>query len=180
MTRQYYSAAMEPPSAGFEERMRELVQPAQPPTTKNKSVAPSAPAYVQAVTNLQEYKTIIADEQTSVTAVRFYAPWCRSCRAIEAPFYRLGRDDKMAQVKFAQVPVTKDNISLHQGLGVTSLPYSHIYHPTAGLVEELKIGKQRFGDFDRILQSYNDGECALATNVDADSGVYEAPYMRHS
>ena len=40
---------------------------------------------------------------------------------------------------FVDVPVTPANANLHQGLGVPSLPYGHIYQPGLGLVEELII-----------------------------------------
>lgn len=57
------------------------------------------------------------------------------------------------------VPVTPENANLHQGLGVPSLPFGHIYHPTGGLVEELKIAKKNFPKFARVLKYYLDGKC---------------------
>ena len=46
-------------------------------------------------------------------------------------------------------------------LGVTSLPFGHIYHPTGGLVEELKISKKYFPKFARVLKSYVEGLCDI-------------------
>lgn len=40
-----------------------------------------------------------------------------------------------------------------------SLPFGHIYHPTGGLVEELKIAKKNFPKFARVLKYYLDGKC---------------------
>jgi hypothetical protein len=57
------------------------------------------------------------------------------------------------------VPVTPENANLHQGLGVPSLPYSHIYHPTGRLVEELKISKKHFKTFSKVLKTYVDEQC---------------------
>ena len=62
---------------------------------------------------------------------------------------------------FVDVPVTPENADLHQGLGVPSLPFGHIYHPTRKLVEELKISKKHFPFFARTLKTYIDGECVL-------------------
>ncbi len=59
------------------------------------------------------------------------------------------------------VPVTPENANLHQGLGVPSLPYGHIYHPTGKLVEELKISKKHFTKFATILKTYVDEECGI-------------------
>ena len=44
-------------------------------------------------------------------------------------------------------------------LGVTSLPFGHIYHPTGGLVEETKMSKKHFANFARVLKSYVNGLC---------------------
>ena len=161
---------------------------------------PEAAPHVMEVSTLAEFKQVVVDDahasNDQVTAVRFYAPWCRSCRAVEGRFYRLGRSDsvqvsasasrdahtatgsKFGNVKFVQVAVSPENAALHQGLGVTALPYAHIYHQAIGLVEELRMNQKRFGDFEQILQSYNSGYCALPDSVDPDTGVYEAPYFR--
>lgn len=53
---------------------------------------------------------------------------------------------------------TEDNADLvYEGLGVPSLPFGHIYHPQAGLVEEVSINKKVFKDFERVLKYYIDG-----------------------
>jgi hypothetical protein len=82
-------------------------------------------------------------------------------------------------VKFVEVPVTKENAYLHQGLGIPSLPFAHIYQTAsattdtnssssgATLVEEMKINKHVFADFARTLGQYVNGECAICFD-DAD------------
>lgn len=111
------------------------------------------------VMTIQEYKAVVADEKEQMVVVRFYAPWCKACKAIEQPFRKLCRDNPL--VKFVQCPVTKDNAYLHEGLGIPSLPYGHIYHPEVGLVEERKINKHLFSDFKDVLKTYIEGECAV-------------------
>ena len=54
-------------------------------------------------------------------------------------------------VVFVDVPVTQDNAVIHQGLGVPSLPFGHIYHPQAGLVEELKLTRKDIQDFEEAM-----------------------------
>jgi len=184
-TRQYYSTGTDlplfpDPTSSLEERMRKLVietsNDQKKPSQEDSPHAVRGAPHVTQVTNLQDYKTVVADEMDKIVVVRFYASFCRACHAIQGQFYRAGRT--YPDVKFVQVPVTADNAALHQGLGVATLPYGHIYHPTAGLVEELRINKRRWSDFDKILQSYNDGECALSMDLDPDTGIYEAPYQR--
>eukprot|EP00979_Chaetoceros_neogracilis_P016049 scaffold6860_cov297-Chaetoceros_neogracile.AAC.47 len=93
-----------------------------------------------------------------------------ACKAIAPAFYRLASTYKTAL--FIDVPVTAENANLHQGLGVTSLPFGHIYHPTGGLVEEIKISKKFFPNFARVLKSYVNGLC--------DVGEYEESEEKNS
>jgi thiol-disulfide isomerase/thioredoxin len=142
------------------------------------------------VKTMQEYKDEVVDEQDAIVCVRFYAPWCRACKAIEAPYKQLARKyssasessdhTKVQRVKFVQVPLTKENAYLHTGLGIPSLPYAHIYHPVAGLVEERSINKKIFGEFKAALQCYVDGECVVdwdseSSNIDEKAAQTEEP-----
>mmetsp|Transcript_40146 Transcript_40146/g.60257 ORF Transcript_40146/g.60257 Transcript_40146/m.60257 type:complete len:96 (+) Transcript_40146:30-317(+) len=83
-------------------------------------------------------------------------------------FYRAAA--KYPNVSFVEVPVTEKNAHLHQGLGVPSVPFGHIYHPEAGLVEEQKISKKFFPQFEQILETYVNGVCELP------EGAVETPY----
>lgn len=121
-----------------------------------KKTAPGRPKEgVQAPTEvltIQEYKAVVADEKEQMVCVRFYAPWCKACKAVQQPFRKLCRENP--SVKFVEVPLTKENAFLHEGLGIPSLPYGHIYHPEAGLVEEHKIKKKEFPAFAQVLGTY--------------------------
>jgi thiol-disulfide isomerase/thioredoxin len=157
---------------------------AQSPTSPSAAAtAPSKPKpskkknhLMTEVKTMQEYKDQVVDEQDAIVCVRFYAPWCRACKAVEAPYKQLATkytsapessDNNKIQVKFVQVPLTKENAYLHTGLGIPSLPYAHIYHPVAGLVEERSINKKIFGEFKAALQCYVDGECAIDWDSDS-------------
>jgi hypothetical protein len=54
-------------------------------------------------------------------------------------------------VVFVDVPVTQENAVIHQGLGVPSLPFGHIYHPQEGLVEELKLTRKDIQEFEDAM-----------------------------
>lgn len=66
-------------------------------------------------------------------------------------FYHLAT--KYKDTIFVDVPVTHENANLHQGLGVPSLPYGHIYQPGLGLVEELRMVKKQVPEFEEKLCS---------------------------
>ena len=114
---------------------------------------------VAQVTTIDEYKRVVVDEQDLLVCVRFYAPWCKACRAVQARFRKLAKE--YPTVKFVECPLTKSNAFLHEGLGVPSLPYGHIYHPSAGLVEERRIGRHVFDEFQQVLQTHVQGYCDI-------------------
>ena len=79
----------------------------------------------------------------------------QACQAVAPHFYKLARD--YPDIIFVDVPVTDKNSALHQGLGVATLPFAHIYHPMAGLVEEHKLTRKDVDSFRQKLQGYLDG-----------------------
>jgi thiol-disulfide isomerase/thioredoxin len=118
------------------------------------------PKSIQQVVTMKDYKMVVVDEQDKMVVVRFFAPWCRACKAV-APLYEqlASQYDNSEKVKFVQVPLTKQNGQLHQGLGIPSLPFAHIYHPQVGLCEEMSMNKKKFPDFCDTLETYIYGSC---------------------
>ena len=130
---------------------------------------------VQMVDNLDDYKKVVADESDRIVVVRFFAPWCKSCKAAHPHFKKMASEYSRYDVKFVEVPLTKETAYIHEGLGVPSVPFGHIYHPEAGLVEEKKINRKVFRDFREALDNYVRGSCPLPIedndgNVDEDDG----------
>lgn len=170
-----------PPSrmSDFERRMRNIAVRTTKrkakrtiDTRKQRSRGDECPSNLQVVNTLQEYKAVVAGERERIVVVRFFATWCKACQAIGPAFHRLAKT--YDNVLFVEVPVTNKNAELHQGLGVPSLPFGHIYHPKAGLVEELKISRKYFPDFQQKLRSYihdscdvPDGDCVSPYNVES-------------
>lgn len=131
--------------------------PTKAQTRKQRRPSNVKPTNLFTAKTLQEYKTTVADEKERMVVVRFYATYCRACKAIQSSFYRLA--DIYPNVKFVEVPCNKENSMLHQGLGIPSVPFGHIYVPDVGLVEEMKISKRHFKNFSQILKSYIQGSC---------------------
>eukprot|EP00980_Cylindrotheca_fusiformis_P006665 scaffold1391_cov123-Cylindrotheca_fusiformis.AAC.3 len=144
--------------ASFEDRMRGLVFGGRSPQASRQKTR-ILPPNVCSVETLQEYKRVVGDEASKLVCVRFYAPWCKACRAVQPLFYHMA--NKFPNVVFVDVPVTDKNVNLHQGLEVPSLPYCHIYHPTGGLVEELRLTKRCIPQTALKLQHYTKGRCDL-------------------
>lgn len=136
----------------------------------------SLPPNVVVVDNLKDYKDAVCDPSQKLVAVRFHATWCKACKAVAPAFYRAAA--KRPDVRFVDVPVSESNAALHQGLGVPSLPYAHIYDPKSassssggpsgggGLVEELKLTRRCVKSFEKRLDSYLNGYCDLSDEGD--------------
>ena len=71
---------------------------------------------VEAVDNIVDYKSVVVDERKKIVVVRFFASWCRSCKATEPVFNKLVKQSP-DDVKFVQVPLTKETAYLQEGLG---------------------------------------------------------------
>lgn len=172
------------PISDFQQR---LLNRMNPPNTKIKSQNSISRRHIQTssiqeVRTLKDYKRVVIDEtaEDQVVVVWFYSPWCRSCKGVSKGVEALSREYKDS-IKFVQVPVLPENTSLHQGLGVKSVPFVHVYHPTEGLVEERKLTRKYLPGFHKLLQDYQEGECSLERNIlTADGSVKswstETPY----
>mmetsp|Transcript_20841 Transcript_20841/g.34374 ORF Transcript_20841/g.34374 Transcript_20841/m.34374 type:complete len:254 (+) Transcript_20841:187-948(+) len=128
---------------------------------------------VQLIDTIQDYKKFVVDEPDRIVAVRFFAPWCKSCKASYPHFKKLVSRHS-PNVKFVDVPLTKETAYIHEGLGVPSVPFGHIYHPEAGLVEEMKINKRVIGKFADALESYVNGSCDLPLDEETSEVEVEA------
>jgi thiol-disulfide isomerase/thioredoxin len=128
---------------------------------------------VLSVDSIQQYKDVVVDENDRIVVARFWASWCKSCRASEPHFKKLVsgyQDSKYAKVKFVDVPLTQETALLQTALSIPSIPFVHIYYPGAGLVEELKLSKPHIQEFDTILKSYIIGYCDLPEEAEASVG----------
>lgn len=165
--------------ADFKKRMNELFKrdgSLSKSSISNSSVEAlpqktSRPSNICVVHSPEEFKHVVAGEKEKIVVVRWYASYCRSCKAIQPYFYRLAEKYREEKVLFVEVPISEKNAILHQGLGVPSVPFGHIYHPTVGLAEELKISKKFFPKFEQILQWYVEGSCNLLPD-----GSFDPPF----
>lgn len=129
---------------------------------------------VQLVENLMDYKKVVVDEPEKLVVVRFFATWCRSCKASENHFLKLvskfSRD-----VKFVEVPLTKETAYMLEGLDVKTVPFAHIYHPEAGLVEEMRASKRYSSELQKKVLSYVVGSCDLDTDDESNLNQNDTP-----
>mmetsp|Transcript_6322 Transcript_6322/g.14275 ORF Transcript_6322/g.14275 Transcript_6322/m.14275 type:complete len:101 (-) Transcript_6322:252-554(-) len=68
--------------------------------------------------------------------------------------------------------MTETSSAIHKGLGIKTVPFAHIYHPTAGLVEERRMSRRHISNFGKVLQSYVKGDCSI---VEGDARIDPHP-----
>ena len=108
-------------SSDFTQRMRSIANRQKKPTWR--------PDNMKTARSLQEYACVIEQARASkrIVVVKFHATWCKKCHSLRPAF------SKMAALNpgtvFLDVPVTESNSNLHQGLGIESVPFGHVYHP---------------------------------------------------
>ena len=164
-----------PPTPGYyDEKNNKISKRKMPSSTKPRH----GQDVVQRVESIQEYKDTVVNESNQITVVRFFATYCKSCKASAPLFYKLAYDyathpSALARnVKFVEVPLTKQTKLLHEALGIPSLPFSHIYHPDAGLCEERAVSKKHIKEVDECLRCYVFGECQLPDDPGDCMAVY--------
>lgn len=171
LSRRFYSdnGMLDHRPSSFEERMRRLLKNPTTPSSRGRT-KDGRTRNVQEILSLQDYKRVVADETNQIVVVRFYASWCKACRAVAPVFYKLAHTYE-GVVKFVEVPVTDTTATIHQGLEVPTLPYAHIYHPSVGLVHEGRLTRKDMASFSSVLKSYVDGSCQV-TSEDASENPY--------
>ena len=90
--------------------------------------------------------------------VKFYAPWCRACKAVEPKFLQISKDPAYAPIPIAwgQLSV-QHNKAYVKSLGIMALPSIQIYAGSEGLVENFPCGPSKVPMLRRkITETIND------------------------
>ena len=84
--------------------------------------------------------------------IKFYAPWCRACKAVEPKFVQISKDDKYSDIPiiFGQLSVQHNKAFVKQ-LGILALPSIQIYAGSEGLVENFPCGPSKIPMLKRKL-----------------------------
>jgi len=90
------------------------------------------------------FSAFLADNQDKIVILKFYAPWCRSCKGLEPKYRQIVNDDKYSKLplEFAELNV-QDNREFVKSVGVLALPSVLIYCGTEGLIENFTCGPRK-------------------------------------
>lgn len=118
---------------------------------------------------LDDFESEVLGEQERMVVVRFHAPWCKTCKAIKVAYDRLAAANP--DLKFVDVALTNKNPELRDRMDVQAVPFGHLYHPQAGLVETNPLDRRNLTSFKKVLASYREGKCELS-----EEGAGRNPY----
>jgi thiol-disulfide isomerase/thioredoxin len=157
------------PDRGREFRTLRLSRPAGPPRMTVATSAPVSPPAerprelfepVLPVSGTQEFLTALETNADRLAVFKVYAPWCRSCKALEPKVRRLARE--FDDVSFFDMDYEdEENKAVCFRLGVSSMPTFLFYYGAAGLVDKFTCGPARADMLRAKIQQYTDGECSL-------------------
>jgi len=123
-------------------------------------ISSTKPSNVYSVASSQEYKDMINKlSKDNIIVTRFYAKWCKACIATTPLFNRLATNNP--NIVFIQVAIQSDSSDLYEELKIPSIPFSHIYHHSAGLVEEIQLSKKRWPIYEKIIATYVQAYCPI-------------------
>ena len=141
-------------------------------TSNAFSFLPSRLSRIQRLETPSQFKSAVMDEQDSLVVVRFSSDTCPSCRATIPLFRKWSRDNQdpscdlldasnneTIEVKIVEMMLNKATSTFIQDkLHVDQIPYCHLYHPRAGLIEEqVVMNKVDFRDFVSVVDQWAAG-----------------------
>jgi len=126
----------------------------------SRKVSSKKPSNVYTVASSQEYRDIIDKfKESNIIITRFYAKWCKACLATTPLFNRLATNNP--SIIFVEVAIQSENSDLYEGLKIPSIPFSHIYYPSAGVVEEMQLSKKRWPIYEKVVATYVQAYCTI-------------------
>mmetsp|Transcript_15511 Transcript_15511/g.31381 ORF Transcript_15511/g.31381 Transcript_15511/m.31381 type:complete len:207 (-) Transcript_15511:206-826(-) len=114
-----------------------------------------------------EFLAAMAASQLNLVVVKFYAPWCRSCKAVAARYERIAAEYPQALFFDINQEMNRD---LCRQLSVVTLPTVHFYQGSAGRIESFALGPSKISILREKLNVAIRGSCRIDDR--------NAPYSR--
>lgn len=137
-----------------------------------------ASAPVQRIRSNADYRNALQENENNLVVIKFFAPWCRSCKAMDVKYRRLAAQNK--NVKFFEIDVN-ESPELKKALGVRSVPTVKLHAGSLGQVANFTCGPRKVPELERKIKLCEDVP-ALAARLSKGSGMMEmvAGQMDHN
>jgi len=90
-----------------------------------------------------------ATQENRVVVIKFYASWCRACKAMSPKYARVAAD--WPDIEFQEI-LFDNNKSLCKSLGIKILPYIEIIRGSEGKVEGFTCGPSKISRLQEKLE----------------------------
>ncbi|KAL7544085.1 hypothetical protein ACHAXR_013516 [Thalassiosira sp. AJA248-18] len=156
------------------------------------SFLPTRISSIEKLDKPSQFQAQVLDEEESLVVVRFYSEVCPSCRATGPLFRKWSRETNANQsndnvdaslstsqreitlpIKILEMPLNGANSSfLKDQLHIEQMPYTHLYHPRFGLVDErLVMNRKDFDDFVGLVDFCSTGGCEICLESNAQNEI---------
>ncbi|CAM9345306.1 unnamed protein product [Ectocarpus fasciculatus] len=143
---------------------------------RRKKRQPSQPKHVDTtnapvtlVKSKAEYDEILRHNSNSLVVIKFFAPWCRSCKALDVKYRRMAVEND--DVKFVEIDVHQSP-DLKKVLGVRAVPTVKLHAGSLGQVASFTCGPRKAPELARKIQLCKDVP-ALTARLGKGSGMIE-------
>jgi len=123
-------------------------------------------ATVRRLNGREEYDRALGDNADSMVVIKYYASWCRACKALGPKVEKIARTHP--EVAFYEIEF-ESNKPMCKELGIKVLPWIEFYNGQAGKVESFSCGPSKSAQITEKLKAYEVGACTLKD--DGENGV---------
>ncbi|CAM9111217.1 unnamed protein product [Discosporangium mesarthrocarpum] len=121
--------------------------------TVESNTQESAQSAVRRIATEEEYYGVLAANPDTLVVVKFFAPWCRSCKAMDLRYQRLAKENP--DIQFFDVDVA-DSPDLKKALGVRVVPFVKLHAGMLGQIASFTCGPRKVPQLERKLSLCKD------------------------
>lgn len=138
---------------------------------RSSSVSLNQEREIKLIEDTDAYHALIeaATNENRLVVIKFYASWCRACKAMAPKFQRVA-DDAPPEMEFYEI-LFDNNKKLCKSLGIKILPFIEIVAGSKGKIEGFTCGPSKIsllmGKVEELAADscdLNDPECTDITN----------------
>jgi len=100
--------------------------PSKSSVTLFSTPPPTRPQPLPDLKTADEYHAFLKANKSQLVVMKFYAGWCRSCKALAPKFLKATQEVYSKDIVFAQMDVAK-NKDFVRTIGIIALPSVHFY-----------------------------------------------------
>jgi thiol-disulfide isomerase/thioredoxin len=123
--------------------------------TRNTNQIDISVAPVQNVQSIADYDDVLSSNPDKLVIFKWFAPWCRSCKAMDLKFRRLAIE--RSDVVFCEIDVSI-NTELKKLHGIKTVPAVHMHAGHLGMVEDFMCGPSKLPLLTTRITKYADVE----------------------